>query len=287
MAFLQFCSVYPSRLRGNDKQIENKRIKKRFLTLSLIGCFLVYAFVFQVQASQGVSLTSFAKHLRFMEEKHCIPKGLLGAISKVESGRYHAGHKSSLPWPWTICVEGEGRFFPTKREAIEAVRHFRAKGIKNIDVGLMQINLLHHPRAFSCLEEAFDPQKNIEYAAKFLTALKREHSTWSQAVAHYHSALPHHHIPYRHKVYHMWQADKRQGFLRGESEGFSSPPSSLEGKETSVPRLKVVQVGEGERTFSHIRIVRKNPSKNNISSSLASERLHHHFRFIKPQRKKL
>jgi tetratricopeptide (TPR) repeat protein len=54
---------------------------------------------------------------------------------------------------------------------IKAVEKFQRTGAKSIDVGIMQINLRHHPHAFRNLEEAFDPQLNIAYGAKFLKQL--------------------------------------------------------------------------------------------------------------------
>ena len=215
------------------------------------------------QNNPGV-IDPFAMRLAAIEQKHNIPNGLLSAISKVESGRYHEKHRKVIPWPWVIHAQGEGRFFSTKQEAINAVHALKAKGIKNIDVGLMQVNLLHHPQAFSSLEEAFNPEKNIEYAAKFLTDLKKEYASWSKAVAHYHSALPEHHVPYRHKVYKMWQKERKNGFSRwieqdyfrsGEAEGNSRYHSSS-------PRFKIIRV----RSLRHPSIYERSASNRHFST---------------------
>ncbi len=137
------------------------------------------------------------------EKKHGIPEGLLQAISKIESGRKDSTGQV-VSWPWTINSEGQGHHFPTKEAAITAVRELQAKGVNSIDVGCMQVNLHHHPDAFQNLEDAFDPQKNVAYAANFLKKLKINHASWLNAIAHYHSANPTHHIPYRKKVMHAW-----------------------------------------------------------------------------------
>ena len=42
---------------------------------------------------------------------------------------------------------------------------YRAQGARSIDVGCMQVNLLHHADAFASLEQAFDPVANARYAA--------------------------------------------------------------------------------------------------------------------------
>ena len=40
-----------------------------------------------------------------------------------------------------------------------------------MDVGCMQVNLYHHAHAFSSLDNAFDPQSNVDYAARFLRSI--------------------------------------------------------------------------------------------------------------------
>lgn len=140
-------------------------------------------------------------HLEHIEKKHGIPSQLLTAIAQVESGRWNKVSKKYEPWPWTIHAEGKGHFFASKAEAIHAVRELLNRGITNIDVGCMQINIGHHGHAFQTLSDMFDPRHNVAYAGKFLKSLKGNSSTWSHAVAHYHSATPLHHIPYRKKVY--------------------------------------------------------------------------------------
>lgn len=117
-----------------------------------------------------------------------IPDKLMPAISRVESGRLDPATKQVRAWPWTINVEGAGFFFDSKEQAVDAVRTLQARGTRSIDVGCMQVNLMHHPSAFASLDEAFDPAANARYAARFLSALHRQTGDWSLAVANYHSA---------------------------------------------------------------------------------------------------
>ncbi|MGE5766359.1 MAG: murein transglycosylase, partial [Bacteroidota bacterium] len=91
------------------------------------------------------------------EARRDLPPHLLTAISQTESGRWHAGRSETLAWPWTVMAEGEGRFLPSKAAAIAEVRRLQARGIRNIDVGCLQVNLHYHPEAFDSLEAAFDP----------------------------------------------------------------------------------------------------------------------------------
>lgn len=149
------------------------------------------------------------------EARHKIPKKLLQAISMVESGRWDPQTRRKAAWPWTVTANGKGRFFPTKRAAIAHVMKLKGQGIRVIDVGCMQVNLHYHPNAFKSLSAAFDPKRNADYAAKFLTKLKREHRTWRKAVQHYHSATPAKRVPYQNKVYTAWQDAKRQAARPG------------------------------------------------------------------------
>ena len=118
-----------------------------------------------------------------------LPTQMLDAIGAVESGRPDGGG-AIAPWPWTINVAGAGHLFATAAEAIAAVRTAQAQGIQSIDVGCMQINLQQHPAAFATLEEAFDPEANVRYAAAFLNRLHTDRGTWGNAIAAYHSSTP-------------------------------------------------------------------------------------------------
>ncbi len=133
-----------------------------------------------------------------------LPLRLLGAIAEVESGRPDASG-SLRPWPWTINAEGRGQFFASKREAVDAVRTLQAQGVQSIDVGCMQVNLMHHPNAFASLEEAFDPNANALYAARFLNTLYGISGSWMQATAAYHSQTPAIGADYQERVMARWQ----------------------------------------------------------------------------------
>jgi Transglycosylase SLT domain len=138
------------------------------------------------------------------ERDFALPAKLLNTIAIVESGRPDPISGRVTPWPWTINVGGTGRFFETKEAAIEAVRDLQAAGIRSIDVGCMQINLMHHPDAFASLDEAFDPRSNTRYGARFLSALYREIGNWPQAAAAYHSRTHDLGADYETRVMAIW-----------------------------------------------------------------------------------
>lgn len=122
-----------------------------------------------------------------VEEEFNIKKNLLHTIASVESGRFVKARNKRLPWPWTVHANGKGYYFKTKQEAVDAVKSMQANGLKNIDVGCMQINLRYHGNNFSSLEDAFEPKKNVSYSASFLKKLHKRTANWAKTAMHYHS----------------------------------------------------------------------------------------------------
>lgn len=128
-----------------------------------------------------------------------VPSHLMAAIARVESGR-RGPDGTTNPWPWSINAEGVDHIYDTREQAVAAVRTLQSQGMRSIDVGCMQVNLMHHPKAFSSLDQAFDPYTNATYAAQFLTTLFAQTGSWSRATAAYHSATPEIGDPYQRKV---------------------------------------------------------------------------------------
>jgi soluble lytic murein transglycosylase-like protein len=136
-----------------------------------------------------------------VERETDLPPGLLGAIARAESGRRHPLSKRIEPWPWAMNVAGIGSHAASRAEAVATVAESRSRGVASIDVGCMQINLLHHPAAFSSIDEAFEPVSNVRYAAGFLHSLRqRAGGDWGLAIARYHSATPERGEAYRLRV---------------------------------------------------------------------------------------
>lgn len=117
-----------------------------------------------------------------------VPIEVLRAITLTETGRRANGRFE--PWPWTVNMEGIGKWFDDVRQAREYVdRHF-ARGARSFDVGCFQINYKWHGSAFSSIDEMFDPISNARYAARFLSDLYQEFGVWSKAAGAYHSRTP-------------------------------------------------------------------------------------------------
>ncbi|MBN9543505.1 MAG: transglycosylase SLT domain-containing protein [Alphaproteobacteria bacterium] len=128
-------------------------------------------------------------HFSNAAEKYGIPQGILQTVSHIES----------LKHPWTVNVKGKGYYFRTKEHAIEYVKNLIEKGVTNIDIGCMQINYKYHKSAFKDVNDMFNPQNNIEYAAKFIRTNYGVYQNWRKAVAVFHSKNVEHSAKYIYK----------------------------------------------------------------------------------------
>lgn len=175
-----------------------------------------------------------------LESKYGIPKNLLAAIASTESGRWHDSLQLALPWPWTINVEGKGYYYDSKSEALREIRKFQRAGKESIDVGCMQVNLKHHPNAFSSLEAALDPVTNTAYAAKFLRSNYDESLSWLTAAAAYHSRTPTHGRKYLALIERNWTRITDRVEEAGNRGGYKaidmSKPKELASLQQSVAR---------------------------------------------------
>lgn len=117
-----------------------------------------------------------------------VPLAVLRAISLTETGRRLNGRHQA--WPWTVNMEGRGKWFDTREEALQYVRRHHARGATSFDVGCFQINYRWHGKAFRSIEDMFEPELNALYAGRFLRSLYGEMGGWSRAAGAYHSRTP-------------------------------------------------------------------------------------------------
>ncbi len=138
------------------------------------------------------------------ERTYGIPKNILLSISQNESGIWHHADRKTVPWPWTIGVAGRGFYFRSEADAVEALIKLVNHGYKNIDIGCMQVNLAAHPQAFPSLDYAFNPDHNVNYAAKFLRKNYDETKSWKTAISYYHSRTPSYGNAYLSRIINRW-----------------------------------------------------------------------------------
>lgn len=163
-----------------------------------------------MDADKGATTSLCAEAVKAVEERLGIPTQLLSAISLAESGRWDSVRRTNVSWPWAIYAEGRPRFPANKKAAIAEVHSIMARGVRNIDVGCLQINLFYHPDAFENLEQAFDPAANAAYAGDLLVALRNTYKSWSRAIAFYHSSTRKFAIPYMRRVKKLWLIEHRR-----------------------------------------------------------------------------
>lgn len=165
-------------------------------TINLPFWLLIYAVAVAVTAPASARAAKFNPEIADMCDRAAVrvantsgvPLDVLRTISRVETGR--AAASGLQPWPWTVNMEGTGRWFSTLDEARSYVfLHFK-RGARSFDVGCFQINYKWHGEAFRSIDDMFDPLLNAQYAAEFLTTLYREFGNWPDAAGAYHSRTP-------------------------------------------------------------------------------------------------
>ncbi len=161
------------------------RIIKLFLSSALIVAM----------PSFGLAATSVAETASVCEEasqyaasRVGVPLAVMQALTRTETGRRLEGQ--FLPWPWTVNMEGEGKWFKTPREALDYATEHYDGGARSFDIGCFQVNFKWHGEAFASIEDMFDPNQNALYAARFIASLYMELGSWTAAAGAYHSRTP-------------------------------------------------------------------------------------------------
>lgn len=112
---------------------------------------------------------------------HGVPLGVLYAVALTETG---VGGRLA---PWALNIEGRTVIAATPDAALAAFDAARAAGHTLIDLGCMQVNHRYHRHAFTSVAEMLEPRANVQYAARFLSELRRRTGSWTGAVARYHA----------------------------------------------------------------------------------------------------
>jgi len=67
-----------------------------------------------------------------------VPVAVLRTITRTETGRPGKSGGGLDPWPWTVNMEGVGKWFDDRATAMAYVRKHHERGARSYDVGCFQ-----------------------------------------------------------------------------------------------------------------------------------------------------
>ncbi|RAT12183.1 MULTISPECIES: transglycosylase SLT domain-containing protein [Lonsdalea] len=152
--------------------------RRILILVSVLLCFAINA-----EATERQFVPEAYRQIAAAER---VPAESLYSLAMAESTRKTSW--GSKPWPWTINVAGKGFHYETREEAFSALLQFIERWpLKNIDVGVAQVNLGWNGHFFPTLHDAFDPYINLRAAARILRACyDARPGSWIQAAGCYH-----------------------------------------------------------------------------------------------------
>ncbi|OQW67953.1 MAG: transglycosylase [Proteobacteria bacterium ST_bin11] len=100
-------------------------------------------------------------------KRHQIDPYVLYAVALVES-RKHGEQNHVTPWPWAINNAGKSFIPKNQQEAEVLLNRMLDEGKRNVDVGIMQVNLRWHGHRVAKPEHLLNPNTNLEIGARLL-----------------------------------------------------------------------------------------------------------------------
>ena len=150
------------------------------LQLCLIGSFCIISQPIQAMANDAVKVNGgkqFATAPKIplsntlwgqVAQKHRIDPYILYAVALTES-RKNDGKNQVTPSPWAINNAGN-TFIPSNKQDAEALlNQLMAQGQRNIDIGIMQVNLRWNGHRVDKPEQLLNPGTNLEIGARVLS----------------------------------------------------------------------------------------------------------------------
>jgi len=165
-----------------------------------------------VLAAPGSAHAEVPMGYRTVAAEYDVPFGVFYAVALTESGTQVDTNGSIRPWPWTLNVAGNGRFYPTRKAAADALAFLLGSGRESVDIGLMQVNWRYHRERLGSPQRALDPYHNLRVAAEILRDCHQSRQDWWEAVGCYHAPnSPHRAARYRARVFEHWQRVTERG----------------------------------------------------------------------------
>lgn len=120
--------------------------------------------------------------------QHELDPVVLYAVALQESRRLRPDGKVR-PWPWTLHAKGHGAmYFDSYDDALNKLVELIDSGLRNVDIGLMQINWGANGHLLPDPAKLLQPQNNITLGAAILRReLDHQQGDLRQAIARYHS----------------------------------------------------------------------------------------------------
>ncbi len=143
----------------------------RLLTIAAAACL----------SSQAAAANICEREMAGAASRYGVPLGVLYAVGLTETGV-----KGSLQ-PYALNIEGKAVFAANAADAVRRFNAARRAGKILIDLGCMQINHHYHGGEFASVDDMLEPHRNVDYAARFLSELRRREGSWTLAVARYHA----------------------------------------------------------------------------------------------------
>lgn len=199
--------------------VRNPVFRSSWLLVSTLAAAVASSAAEPSPSPAGLCETAAAK----AADSYGVPRTVMMAIALAESGRRDG--TALRPWPWAINFAGEGHWFASEAEAVDAALSRQAAGLSNFDVGCFQINYRWHGDAFASLDEMIDPERNARYAAQFLAQLHASRGNWDDAAAAYHSSTSELAAEYRAR-------------FEAIHDGLSPEPEPIAGRVNRFPLLR-------------------------------------------------
>ena len=154
-------------------------VKRTFATYFLAaGLFSSSAFTSEPFQLEGTLFDKVAAEFSIEPE-------LLYAVALAESATGSGKKASVTPWPFVIRTSSGPQFFHNLEEAQAALSLELEKGNKNIDVGMMQINLSYHPHPSPL--SLLKPENNLRFGAQILTVAMNSTDDQTVSIGRYNS----------------------------------------------------------------------------------------------------
>src|SRR5690554_1120762 len=110
-------------------------------------------------------------------DNHGIDPWMLYAISLEESGEIDRQAQVIKPWPYQLHRNGRTYRYDDEAEAAAQIDEWEQQGVRNYDIGALQINRRWHGHRVSNLSDLLDITTSLQVAAEILSGGLRSSKT--------------------------------------------------------------------------------------------------------------